>query len=312
MPAPVNTKIHLISGFLGAGKTTILKGLVAQKPANEKWALIVNEFGDVGIDAAILEEEGMPIAEIFSGCLCCAAGPQLTATVANLLRQEKPDRLLIEASGLAHAASVIDELKTPPLSNAVTIAAVITVVDVRQFTDSNYFRQPLYRDQVNIADVLVGTKGDLADAEAVDAFNRLAQQWFPPKKCIVEAPCGRVDIAWLETSLTERPHYRPHVTLPDAGNWQSAGWVFPSEHFFDAEHLTRFFDSLPQQVNGLIRAKGIFCVEGSWVCLNWSEGVWGASEVQWCRDNRFEMIAQTIDESAVEEKLMNCMENPSS
>ena len=116
------TKVHLISGFLGTGKTTALKSLMAQKDPNEKWVIIVNEFGEIGIDGAVLSDNGIPVAEIAGGCLCCTAGAQMGTTVQKMLRDAQPDRLMIEASGLAHAASVIDELKAKPSSeNSVSI-----------------------------------------------------------------------------------------------------------------------------------------------------------------------------------------------
>ena len=108
------TIVNLFTGFLGVGKTTALRHLIEHRPEHEKWAIIVNEFGEVGIDGAALSQDDLAVAEIAGGRLCCVAGPQMTATVATLLRRERPDRLLIEASGLAHAAGVIDELRAKP------------------------------------------------------------------------------------------------------------------------------------------------------------------------------------------------------
>lgn len=79
--------INLITGFLGTGKTTALLTLLAQKPADQVWAVIVNEFGEVGIDGAVLEGAGAEIREIAGGCLCCATGPQLPITLAKVIRE---------------------------------------------------------------------------------------------------------------------------------------------------------------------------------------------------------------------------------
>ena len=155
------TKVHLISGFLGTGKTTALKSLMAQKNPDEKWVIIVNEFGEIGIDGAVLSDNGIPVAELAGGCLCCTAGAQMGATVQKMLRDVQPDRLMIEASGLAHAASVIDELKAKPLGDLLEIAAVFTVVDPRQFINPDYANQALYKDQIGVCDVLVASKTDL-------------------------------------------------------------------------------------------------------------------------------------------------------
>lgn len=303
------TLVHLFSGFLGVGKTTALKYLIAHKPADERWALIVNEFGEIGIDGAVLDDGEVPVAEIAGGCLCCVAGPQMTATVATLVRRTRPDRLLIEASGLAHAAGVIDELRTPPLGDALEIGAVLTLVDPRQFANPDYWRQPLYRDQVTLADVLVANKIDLCDVPTLETFRSQAAGLFPPKARIAEVRHGELDPSWLTLPASAwRAPYRPAVPRDAQSGWQSQGWTFEPQRAFDGERLTRFFDELPQRVPGLVRAKGVFCVLGDWVWLNWVDGQWGASQVAWRRDNRFELIAPAIDAPAVEAALRACLE----
>jgi G3E family GTPase len=301
------TTVNLFTGFLGVGKTTALRHLIAHRPPEEKWALIVNEFGEVGIDGAVLSDGEVPLAEIAGGCLCCVAGPQMTATVATLLRRAKPDRLLIEASGLAHAAGVIDELRRPPLSEALTVGAVLTLVDPRQFVDGNYQRQPMYRDQITLADVLVANKIDLADVPTLETFRRQASALFPPKALVAEVRAGALDPAWLRLgNAAHEQAYRPRLLRDMPAEWQSRGWTFAPDVAFDGERLTEFFDDLPKRVPGLQRAKGIFCVLGDWVWLNWSDGQWGATQVAWRRDNRFELIAPRIDAEAVEAALRAC------
>lgn len=301
--------VNLISGFLGVGKTTALRHLIAHRPASEKWAVIVNEFGEVGIDGAALSDGELPVAEIAGGCLCCVAGPQMTATVATLLRRERPDRLLIEASGLAHAAGVIDELRRKPLGDALSIGAVLTLVDARQFTHPDYWRQPLYRDQVALADVLIANKTDLADVETLEAFRRQAQALFPPKARIEEVSGGALDPAWLDLAAARaQARYRPAPERAAITPYASQGWVFPPETAFEGEALVRFFEQLPQRVPGLVRAKGVFRVLDSWVWLNWLDGQWSAVEVAWRRDSRFEVIADDIDAGALEVGLAACVQ----
>jgi G3E family GTPase len=303
------TVVNLFTGFLGVGKTTALRHLIAHRPDSERWALIVNEFGEVGIDGAVLSDGEVPMAEIAGGCLCCVAGPQMTATVANLLRRAKPDRLLIEASGLAHAAGVVDELRQAPLSEALEVGAVLTLVDPRQFIDPNYTRQPMYRDQITLADVLVANKIDLADVPTMDAFRQQAQSLYPPKALVAEVRDGALDWQWLTLAQTERrSSYRPRLLRETPSDWMSHGWTFAPDCAFDGHRLSAFFDALPQRVPGLVRAKGVFRVLDDWVWLNWVDGQWGAAQVAWRRDNRFELIAPAIDVADVESALRACME----
>lgn len=301
------TKVHLISGFLGTGKTTALKSLMAQKDPNEKWVIIVNEFGEIGIDGAVLSDDGVPVAEIAGGCLCCTAGTEMGATVSKML-ESQPDRLMIEASGLAHAASVIDELKAPALKDRVEIAAVFTVVDPRQFINPDYANQALYKDQIGVCDVLVASKTDLCTSEQIAEFHEKAAKLFPPKAKVVEVENARLDIQWLDIPVIEKSRYRIKALPDNTMGFQSEGFTFPAGQDFDGERLTQFFNDLPKMTEGLVRAKGVFQVLGTWVWLNWVDGQWGASQVSWRRDSRFELIAKSFDADLIERKLKEALE----
>ncbi|RPD90147.1 GTP-binding protein [Neisseria weixii] len=302
------TKVHLISGFLGTGKTTALKSLMAQKDPNEKWVIIVNEFGEIGIDGAVLSDDGIPVTEIAGGCLCCTAGAQMGSTVQKMLRDAEPDRLMIEASGLAHAASVIDELKAPPLKDLVEIAAVFTVVDPRQFIDANYANQALYKDQIGVCDVLVASKTGLCTPEQMAEFHDKASKLFPPKAKVVEVQNAQLDIQWLDIPVVEKSRYRIKALPDNTMGFQSEGFTFPAGKEFDGERLTHFFNDLPKMTEGLVRAKGVFQVLGTWVWLNWVDGQWGANQVSWRRDSRFELIAKSFDADLIQQKLNEAME----
>lgn len=304
------TKVHLISGFLGTGKTTALKSLMVQKNPDEKWVIIVNEFGEIGIDGAVLSNNGIPVAELAGGCLCCTAGAQMGATVQKMLRDAQPDRLMIEASGLAHAASVIDELKAKPLGDLLEIAAVFTVVDPRQFINPDYANQALYKDQIGVCDVLVASKTDLCTPEQLAEFHAKAAKLFPPKAKVAEVQNAQLDIRWLDIPVIEKPRYRLKTeSLPDnTMGFQSEGYTFPAGRDFDGEKLTDFFNKLPQMTEGLVRAKGVFQVLGTWVWLNWVDGQWGANQVSWRRDSRFELIAKSFDADLIEKTLNDALE----
>lgn len=302
------TVAHLFSGFLGVGKTSAIKSLMAQKDPQEKWAIIVNEFGEIGIDGAVLSDDGIPVAEVSGGCLCCVAGPQMSSTVTKIMRDYQPDRLLIEASGLAHAASVIDELNTKPLSDLVSVGAVFTVVDPRQFVADQYAKQTLYKDQISVADVLVASKIDLCDEATLVEFRARAAKLFPPKALIAEVHEAHVDLAWLDTPVIEKSRYRLQALSDNDLGYQSQGFTFDAKLNFDGERLTNFFNDLPQLSTGLVRAKGVFRVLDTWVWLNWVDGQWGATQVSWRRDSRFELIATAFDADKIEQLLQAALE----
>ena len=135
MSSVVSNKIpvNLITGFLGVGKTTALMRLLAAKPADEYWAVVVNEFGEVGIDGATLSTagEGLQVAEVPGGCVCCTTSPMLRTALNQLVKARRPDRLLIEPSGLGHPAGIVDLLRDPFMAKTFEVRAVLTLLDPR-------------------------------------------------------------------------------------------------------------------------------------------------------------------------------------
>ena len=301
-------KVHLFTGFLGTGKTSAISSLIAQKPQNEKWLIVVNEFGEIGIDGAVLSDNGIPVAEISGGCLCCSAGAQMDETLRKMLAKDKPNRILIEASGLAHAAGVIDELKTPEFANILDIAAIFTLVDPRQFVDDNYAANPLYKDQVSVCDVLVASKLDLCPPEVLTTFRQRAAALFPPKTLVVETKNAHMQLSWLDANTAEKLRYRVKTLPENTLGYQSQGYTFSAERNFDGEKITQFFDDLPKLVEGLVRAKGVFRVLDTWVWLNWVDGHWGTNQISWRRDSRFELIGKSFDANEIERRLQDCLE----
>ncbi len=113
---------NIITGFLGVGKTSAILNLMANKPENERWAVLVNEFGEIGVDGSLVqgqqsEEQQVFIREVPGGCMCCAAGLPMQIALNQLLNEAKPDRLLIEPTGTVvperSAASVVDRSLSP-------------------------------------------------------------------------------------------------------------------------------------------------------------------------------------------------------
>lgn len=300
--------VHLFSGFLGVGKTTALKSLIQQKKPEEQWVILVNEFGEIGIDGAVLSNNGIPVAEIAGGCLCCVAGAQMTDTLQRLLRDQHPHRVMIEASGLAHAAGVIDELKDRAMRALVHLGAVFTVIDPRQFVSDDFFSHALYRDQVSVADVLVANKTDLCDEHAMRIFRQRASQLFPPKAKVVEVQNAQLEIAWLDTEVVSKSRYRLPMENQASMGFQAQGFTFSEACCFDGGRLTHFFNELPTLVQGLVRAKGVFQVMGAWVWLNWVDGQWGSTPVAWRRDSRFEVIGQNFDTDEIERRLRHAIQ----
>ncbi|MGL6041332.1 MAG: CobW family GTP-binding protein [Deefgea sp.] len=195
--------VNLVTGFLGVGKTTALMNLLAQKPADEYWAIVVNEFGEVGIDGATLSSLGddLQVAEVPGGCICCTTSPILRVTLGKLARGKRPDRLLIEPSGLGHPAGIIDLLRDPMLASAFEVRAVVSLLDPRHLEDQRYTLHETWRDQLQLADVLVINKCDIADEAQIQRAEAMGVAFFPPKLAMVRSVKGQFSPELLDLEL---------------------------------------------------------------------------------------------------------------
>ena len=215
MTIPVN----IITGVLGVGKTTAIRHLIAQRPANERWAIVVNEFGALGIDGAILDtagglskvdgggsskgdDGGVIVREVAGGCLCCAVAAPFTVAVTQLLRRAKPDRLIIEPSGMGHPGGLHDALQDEHLGKVLRIAATIALVDMTQVARGGALvESEAFRDQVQCADVVVGAKGDVATVADQCRFTDWVQTLYPPKLAVHVIARGELRLDVLNTPL---------------------------------------------------------------------------------------------------------------
>ena len=167
-----NIPCTLVTGFLGAGKTTVINQLLATKPTDERWALLINEFGRIGIDGALLassqdntaEQGSIAIREVSGGCICCTSQLPLQIAISRLLSDHHPQRLLIEPTGLAHPRELIRQLSAPHWQTALKMQAVITVLSGVQWQQVKYRTHEGFQAHVRDADVLVVNRYDQLNA----------------------------------------------------------------------------------------------------------------------------------------------------
>lgn len=287
---------HVVAGPLGVGKTTTLLSLFRHRPPGERWAVIVNEFGAVGIDGAVLSDDGtVSVKEIAGGCVCCVAGPALRATVVKVLREQRPDRLFVEPTGLAHPAAIVDLLRSPGLRGSVELRGVIVLVDPRRLRPSD----PLFRDLVSAADVLVGHRADLASDEELAAFRSFAASLWPPPALVLAASHGDLPAAVLDAPAEARPRtplLHPLAPVREWGRQWDPDTVFAADRLERAlQALVRPGDAVPA---GVLRAKGIFHTDRGWRLVHADAERIASEPIGWRRDSRFELVSEGPVEGA--------------
>lgn len=272
------TKTNLITGFLGSGKTTLIRQLLAQKPEHEKWAVLVNEFGEIGIDGALLSDSGAVLKEIPGGCMCCVNGLPMQVGLNMLLQQAKPDRLLIEPTGLGHPKQILSLLTADIYQPWISLSATLCLLDARQLHDERYTENENFRDQLAAADVIIASKQDTyidTDHQALAKWQQAQNSQRP----LYFSDSGKIAISVLDilhTNKTQLPDARHHhgesspkkglaaLNLNGSEPWRralnqgqgytSCGWVFNSEAIFDTVPLLEWVRLSPvERVKGVMR-----------------------------------------------------------
>ena len=185
------TKIDIISGFLGAGKTTFIKKMIDEVYAGEKLVLIENEFGEVGIDGGFLKDSGIEISEMNSGCICCSLVGDFAKNLQEVLDKFSPDRILIEPSGVGKLsdvmASVIDLEKT----HDVKVNALVTVVNALKASKQMKAFGEFFNNQIEYATTVVLSRSQKASPEQLE-FCVKQIQTLNPKAAIITTPWNEI------------------------------------------------------------------------------------------------------------------------
>lgn len=204
------TETLLLTGFLGAGKTTLLTAWLAERPAHERWAVLVNEFGALGVDRALLGGDGadasVAVAEIAGGCACCAARVTFDATLVRLLRRGPWHRLIVETTGLGHPAQLVDRLRAPAFADRLRVRPPVAVVDATRaalYVDPDRPGHATAADQVALARLLVLNRAaEVPAADAAALADRLAA--LPPwSRPVLATADGRVPFERVLAALDE-------------------------------------------------------------------------------------------------------------
>jgi len=285
--------VTVITGFLGSGKTTLISQLM-QNPGGKRLAVVVNEFGDVGVDGEILKGCAIPdcpaenIMELANGCICCTVADDFIPTIEALMKLEpRPDHILIETSGLALPKPLLKAFDWPDIRSRITVDGVIALADAeavssgrfapdvaavdaqREADDSLDHETPLsevFEDQISCADIVLLTKPDLAGPEGVAKAKAIIAAEAPRPLSVVEVSEGAVDprvILGLEAAAEDDMGARPshHDDHDDHEHDDFESIVVDIPELQDPADLVRAIETLAND-NNILRVKGYASVAG--------------------------------------------------
>lgn len=294
------TKIDIISGFLGAGKTTLIKKLLKEQLSSEKVVLIENEFGEIGIDGNLFKTAGIEIKEMNGGCICCSLVGNFTAAIKEVLRQFSPDRILIEPSGVGKLSDVLISCQKLSQTLPVAVNMRLTVIDALKYT--MYIRNfsEFYKNQLQYAKTIVLSRTQKIDPSKLDAVvedirrrnpsaNILTTPWedITASKILEVAETDADDpqkeqLTFLvkikiNTSSSECAHHHAEGEHHRADDVFET-WGMETPHSFEKAAIKKALDTLGEARFGeIIRAKGIVPVGNEWIQFDY---VPGESELQ--------------------------------
>ncbi len=315
-----NIPTHVIAGPLGAGKTSLIKHLLAQRPANERWAVLINEFGQIGLDAALLTQadDGIALGEVAGGCLCCVNGAPFQVGLGRLLRKAKPDRLFIEPSGLGHPVQVLKQLREAPWQDVLAVQPCVLVLDAQALAAGKPLPEA-QREALASAGLLVLNKDETLDAAQREAIERQLVEvpfyWTRQAQLPLQLLPGlnaqaaaAVDNFVAPKGVAQMPAVWSDPALPiclsqaQEGGW-SIGWRWHPSQSFDHQRLAQWLTRLDWR-----RAKLVIHSTDGWISGNAVDNsplVWQPSE--WRRDSRIELIfSAPQDVAALQQALAAC------
>jgi len=307
-----NIPTHVIAGPLGAGKTSLIRQLMAQRPEGERWAVLINEFGQIGLDAALLtrDSDGIALGEVAGGCLCCVNGAPFQIGLGRLLRKARPDRLFIEPSGLGHPAQLLKQLSEAPWLGVLAVQPCVLVLDAQALAAGKSL-PAAQQDALASAGLLLLNKAEGLD----EAVRQAIAKRLPPVRLIwtlqAQLPLRELPgvaaqaVAGVDNfvepkgagsipALWSDPAVPICLSQAQEGGW-SIGWRWHPGQTFDTQRVSEWLRALNWR-----RAKLVIHSAEGWVSANALDNAglhWQLSE--WRRDSRIELIftdPQNVDD----------------
>ena len=318
------TRAHVITGSFGSGKTTAIRWLMANKPEQELWMVVLNEFTDAGLDALSVAESARgryDVRLVAGGCLCCVGEMEFGKQLRDILRNFKPARLLIEPSGAGHAADIVDTLGQYESQHALTLDSVICLVDsldagrILHARGAGDTRGANEWSQIQSADALLLSKPDLAGESERAAFEEIAAAQYPVKRYLGSCRRGEVPAEALQKfartpsfSLVQNlgvgaaPQSTAFAIGGLAGSETQAqqlglyavNWILPPELVFSRVVIEPRLNWLLEAYQQRCRLKAVFRTGPgpSWLIQSHGRGISGEDSA-YRRDSRIEIVLDT-------------------
>ncbi len=302
--------VILIAGFLGAGKTTLLKNILEWPGDLSSTAVLVNEFGKIGIDGELLQGFDTQVVQLTNGCICCTVKGDFLKTVQEILDKFHPSRLFIEATGVADPFEVLDLFRSNRLKERTNAIKVITVIDGDLWEGRDYFG-PLFYNQIIAAELILFNKVDLLSKKDVPKNLQEIREINPSCSLVPTYHCYiDPEVLW-KTSI--KMDHEPELHFPfvniDQKNAEEIGYVtfsFEDSVPFRMGCFHKFVEALPAR---LYRLKGFALLEDNLFLVNHVGGKTDWKELDKKGTTSLTFVGWRVSEDQIIEDLKVCLKH---
>jgi G3E family GTPase len=325
-------EVVLLSGFLGSGKTTLLKRILSWEDNLSETVVVVNEFGDAGIDGALLKDSGSDVVELTSGCICCTLQIDLKRTLTQIRERFDPRRILIEASGIADPATIASLIQEPDLKPYMALRKIVTVLDAECWKAREAFGA-VFHNQLGLADLIFLNKIDLFDQDEIRLFLKEIHAAAPQSRVVPTLYC-RVDpeTIWIDRSGTDsdldladfkkidvwesrsrerQHHHHDHRKGEKQGHHPKTGvadnyvaFSFSDGRVLDETCFKRFLEDLPWE---LFRLKGSVRFQDRTEFINFVGGKSDLTTWSGTPETRLTFIGWNVSSAETIKRLKHCL-----
>ena len=298
-------RVNLLFGFLGSGKTTLVRRLLEERGRDAKTAVIVNEFGEVGIDGQILRGTNVDMVELNSGCLCCTLKGSLMLAVEELRLKAGVERVIVEATGVAQPGELTETLTDPTMRTSVDIGPLVTVVDAHKFSRLVGALGEFYVAQIENADIVILNKTDLASPAVLEDAKREVLEINPAATVLFADHCDVDSNSLLEGEFSgllagdggrdEHPHHG-HDHEHGHAHAPAESFVLDASGEARRDAVERFFRDLPE---GVWRAKGFMRIDGRPSLVQFTMGQLDITAAEAPPAHNMVFIGRDMDRSAI-------------
>lgn len=254
-------KIDIISGFLGAGKTTLIKKLIEHVLVGEEIIVLENEFGEINIDGENIAQTGVVVESVIAGCICCSGAATLAQKIVYIAQKYKPKRIVIEPSGIARLSDIRKLLRMPSIYQLCEIDHVITIVDATNYYKRIKISKEFFEDQIRFSDIVYLSKTDDLELAKLDEVKHIIGEINPNSPIIYRDP-----ILYKTLLLEEKPIKKNIEDIPSRYMYLQQEDVAKFESFslekdmrVDKTTIDTFFTKVENgEVGEIHRVKGCF------------------------------------------------------